>query len=46
MQVRRTPSHTKLDDVVGPHEQDVELEILDPRHQSPLAGFEDEAGIA
>ena len=40
------PVGHELDDVVGPHEEDVEIEVLHARHQRPLTGFEDEPGIA
>ena len=36
----------ELHDVVGPDEENVEVEVLDARHQRPLAGFKDEPGVA
>ncbi len=35
----------ELDDVVRPHEQDVEVEVLDPRDEAAVVLLEDEAGI-
>ena len=35
----------ELDDVVGAHEQDVEVVVLDERDQAPVVLLEDEAGI-
>ena len=35
----------ELDHVVGPHEQDVEIEVLDTRDEAPVVFLEDEAGV-
>ena len=35
----------ELDDIVRAHEQDVELEVLDPRDQASIVLLEDEAGV-
>ena len=35
----------ELDDVVGPDEEDVEVEVLDPRDEAPVVLLEDQAGI-
>ena len=35
----------ELDDVVRPHEQDVEVEVLDARDEAAVVLLEDEAGV-
>ena len=35
----------ELDDVVRPDEEDVEVEVPDPRDEAPLVLLEDEAGV-
>jgi hypothetical protein len=35
----------ELDDVVRPHEQDVEIEVLDASHQRAIVLFEDQPGV-
>ena len=39
------PVADELDDVVGPHEQDVEVEVLDARHEAAVVLVEDQPGI-
>ena len=40
------PVADELDDVVGSDEEDVEIEIADPRDEASLVLLEDEAGVA